>query len=130
MERWVGCLIVALAVLAAVLLLCFLGYMYHWSRGFGIYSDKNLSSVIKDAYAETGKDSSQLDIQNIEEVQGEDESGQSIYDARIKLLGGENVGKVMDFRYFFQMTKTDDETKKLTVTNVVGAPANSPLGAK
>ena len=129
MKTWQWGLIIGLAALAAVVFLGLIGLaVYYRKHLFGDYSDKKLKVAIQNAYKETGKDPAELDILKIEEVQAEDASGQSIYDVRIKFLSGENSGKTLDFRYYFLMKKAEDGTKTLTVTNVVGAPANSPLG--
>jgi len=116
-------LLIGIAIVAAIIIvITIVGAYYYFGRG--IYSDEGITAAIRLAYAERGQNPNDLEVEKIVEVKSEGEDGRSIYDVRIKFIGGELAGTVHHFRYYFLAMKQGEE-KQLTVENVTTAPADS-----
>lgn len=115
------------AVVAVILIAVLAGVLYYVNKRDPGYDDKALVDAIRVAYADTAKDPDELDVQKIEQIRREDGEGRSVFDVRIKFLAGENVGRTLNFRYYFMSAMSKSGEKVLGVESVAAAPSSSPL---
>ncbi len=121
MDTWV---IITIVIIAAIVLTVILWYGAVWMRLVGLYTNANITKVIKAGYAETGKNPNDLRFDKIVQISGEDKDGNSIFDVVITFASGENSGKTIDFRYFLtKMPPKEGVAAKLVVASVEPAPA-------